>query len=74
MTGWSACARWNAWRWTPITRSSPQDIVKMAHRSGYRVCCYTPNDSARVIELAGWGVDTIITDAIDQIAADSFSA
>jgi glycerophosphoryl diester phosphodiesterase len=36
------------------------------------VCCYTPNDPARVAELAGWGVDTIITDAVDQIAADAF--
>jgi glycerophosphoryl diester phosphodiesterase len=48
------------------------DIVKAAHRGGFRVCCYTPNDAARVAELAGWGVDTIITDAVDQIAADAF--
>jgi glycerophosphoryl diester phosphodiesterase len=48
------------------------DIVKAAHRGGFRVCCYTPNDVARVAELAGWGVDTIITDAVDQIAADAF--
>ena len=45
------------------------DIVKAAHRGGYRVCCYTPNDPARVAELSGWGVDTIITDAIDAIPA-----
>jgi glycerophosphoryl diester phosphodiesterase len=48
------------------------DVVKSAHRGGYRVCCYTPNDPARVAELAGWGVDTIITDAVDQIPADAF--
>jgi glycerophosphoryl diester phosphodiesterase len=48
------------------------DIVKAAHRGGYRVCCYTPNDPARVAELAGWGVDTIITDAVDQIAANAY--
>jgi glycerophosphoryl diester phosphodiesterase len=48
------------------------EIVKAAHRGGFRVCCYTPNDMARVTELAGWGVDTIITDAVDQIAADAF--
>ena len=47
------------------------DIVRTAHRAGFRVCCYTPNDAARIGELAGWGVDTIITDAIDQIPADS---
>ena len=50
------------------------EIVKAAHRGGYRVCCYTPNAPARVAELAEWGVDTIITDAIDQIAPDSYPA
>jgi len=39
--------------------------------SGYRVLCFTPNDAARVSELASWDVDTIITDAVDHIAADS---
>jgi len=47
------------------------EIVRAAHRGGFRVCCYTPNDPARVAELAGWGVDTIITDAVDQIAANA---
>ena len=32
---------------------------------------WTANDPARVAELAGWGVDTIITDAVDVIAPDS---
>ncbi len=45
------------------------EIVETAHRHGYRVCCYTPNDGARVALLAEWGVDTIITDAVDQIPA-----
>jgi glycerophosphoryl diester phosphodiesterase len=51
-----------------------RDIVATAHRQGYRVCTFTPNDPVRVAELAGWGVDTIITDAIDQIPADVLSA
>jgi glycerophosphoryl diester phosphodiesterase len=42
-------------------------IVDTAHGNGYRVCCFTPNDGARVAVLADWGVDTIITDAVDQI-------
>jgi glycerophosphoryl diester phosphodiesterase len=50
------------------------EIVKAAHLGGFRVCCYTPNDPLRVAELAGWGVDTIITDAVDQIAADAYPA
>jgi glycerophosphoryl diester phosphodiesterase len=44
-------------------------IVDTAHHDGYRVCCYTPNDPARAGVLADWGVDTIITDAVDQIPA-----
>lgn len=54
-------------------RELTQAIVATAHREGYRVCCYTPNDPARVAELGGWGVDTIITDAVDVIAADSLT-
>ena len=53
-------------------RQLTPDVVNVAHRGGYRVCCYTPNDPGRVAELAGWGVDTIITDAVDQIPADAF--
>ncbi len=33
--------------------------------------CYTPNERERIDELAGWGVDTLITDAVDHVAADS---
>jgi glycerophosphoryl diester phosphodiesterase len=47
------------------------DIVRAAHDAGRRVLCWTPNDPARVTELAAWGVDGIITDAIDRIGADS---
>jgi glycerophosphoryl diester phosphodiesterase len=47
------------------------DIVRKIRASGYRVLCFTPNDPARVSELASWDVDTIITDAVDHIAADS---
>jgi glycerophosphoryl diester phosphodiesterase len=48
-----------------------REIVAAAHGNGYRVCCYTPNDPARVAELGAFGVDTIITDAIDSIPADT---
>ncbi|MEJ7670836.1 MAG: glycerophosphodiester phosphodiesterase [Casimicrobiaceae bacterium] len=47
------------------------DVVKSAHRNGFRVVCFTVNEPARVTELADWGVDTMITDAIGEIAADS---
>ncbi|MEP6701683.1 MAG: glycerophosphodiester phosphodiesterase [Betaproteobacteria bacterium] len=42
-------------------------VVADAHRRGYSVACYTPNDQASVGALLGWGVDCIITDAIDLI-------
>jgi len=47
------------------------DVVRSIRSAGWRVLCYTPNDAARVTELAGWDVDGIITDAIDHIPADS---
>jgi glycerophosphoryl diester phosphodiesterase len=49
------------------------EVVATAHRHGYRVCCYTPNDPDRVTELAMWGLDTIITDAVDAIPAESLN-
>jgi len=48
-------------------RELTREVVGTAHANGYRVCAYTPNDPVRVAELEGWGVDTIITDAVDQI-------
>jgi glycerophosphoryl diester phosphodiesterase len=46
-------------------------VVRAAHAAGYRVLAYTPNELARIAELAGWGVDGIITDAIDRMGADA---
>ncbi len=45
--------------------------VTHAHRAGYRVLTYTPNDPERIGDLGAWGVDGIITDAVDHVAADS---
>jgi len=42
-------------------------IIAAAHRSGYKVMTYTANDPRAVAQLAAWGVDVIITDAIDVI-------
>jgi glycerophosphoryl diester phosphodiesterase len=47
------------------------DAVKKVRAAGYRVLCFTPNEAARIGELAEWDVDGIITDAVDHIAADS---
>ena len=70
-TGSTASRALNASRSTPTTSCSRATSSRRAHRGGYRVCCYTPNEPARVAELAAWGVDTIITDAIDIVPADS---
>ena len=47
------------------------ELVAAAHAEGCRVLCYTPNDVDRVQVLAEWGVDGIITDAVDHIRADT---
>jgi glycerophosphoryl diester phosphodiesterase len=41
--------------------------VAAAHDAGYWVLTYTANDPQRVAQLASWGVDAIITDAIDVV-------
>ncbi|HEY8245361.1 MAG TPA: glycerophosphodiester phosphodiesterase [Casimicrobiaceae bacterium] len=43
------------------------DTVATAHSAGLRVAAWTVNDPVQVAELASWGVDTIITDAVDTI-------
>jgi len=48
-------------------RELDADIIAAAHQSGYKVMTYTANDPHAVTQLAAWGVDVIITDAIDVI-------
>ncbi|MGH8801374.1 MAG: glycerophosphodiester phosphodiesterase [Casimicrobiaceae bacterium] len=42
--------------------------VDAFHAAGLRIAAWTVNDPARAEKLLGWGVDTVITDAIDRIA------
>ena len=51
----------------PDYRELSAEIVAAAREAGYRVMTYTPNDPRVVAKLVSWGVDTIITDAIDVI-------
>ena len=37
------------------------------HAAGFRVAVWTVNDPARAAELLDWGVDSVITDALDLI-------
>jgi glycerophosphoryl diester phosphodiesterase len=56
------CAALNA-NW----RELDAGIVAAVHQSGYRVLTYTANDPQIVGRLANWGLDAIITDAIDVV-------
>lgn len=48
-----------------------ETLVREVRAAGFRVATWTANNPERVASLAKWGVDTIITDAIDVIAPDS---
>ena len=49
-------------------RELDRNVIEAAHRAGYRVACYTVNDPDRAAALLEWGVDAVITDAVDLIA------
>ncbi|AGW91051.1 MULTISPECIES: glycerophosphodiester phosphodiesterase [Cupriavidus] len=48
-------------------RELDADVIAAAHAAGYRVLSYTVNDPARAAQLLEWGLDGLITDAVDQI-------
>jgi glycerophosphoryl diester phosphodiesterase len=48
-------------------RELTAERVRAAREAGYKVMTYTPNDPRVVAKLMDWGVDTVITDAIDVI-------
>ena len=43
------------------------EVVREAHAAGLRVAAWTVNDAERAAQLSSWGVDTVITDAVDVI-------
>jgi len=45
-----------------------ESVIRAAHAAHLRVAVWTVNEPARAEELAAWGVDCIITDAVDRIA------
>jgi glycerophosphoryl diester phosphodiesterase len=49
-------------------RTLTEDIVKIARDNGLHVACYTCNDLEIAEKLWRWGVDSVITDAVDVIA------
>jgi glycerophosphoryl diester phosphodiesterase len=44
-----------------------ESLVREIKAQGLKILVYTVNDLARARELAGWGVDAICTDRIDEI-------
>lgn len=48
-----------------------EDVVDQAHDNGLRVATYTVNDLDTAQQLRAWGVDTVITDLVDQIAFEA---
>jgi len=48
-------------------RELTAELVAAVHDAGYKAITYTPNDPRIVAKLVGWGVDVIITDAIDVV-------
>jgi glycerophosphoryl diester phosphodiesterase len=46
------------------------EVVGTARAAGFRVLTYTVNDPARAALLRDWGVDVVITDAVDRIKPD----
>ena len=48
-------------------RELTEEIITTAHAAGYRVLCYTVNDPERAQTLFDWGIDSIITDAVDRL-------
>jgi len=49
------------------------ELARKVRQAGCRLLCYTPNEPDRIAELAAWGIDGIITDAVDRVPADSLA-
>jgi glycerophosphoryl diester phosphodiesterase len=45
-----------------------EERVHEIRGAGLRLATWTANEPARVADLLRWGVDTVITDAVDSIA------
>jgi glycerophosphoryl diester phosphodiesterase len=49
-------------------------VIDRAHQAGFRVLSYTVNDPARAADLLSWGLDGLITDAVNQIVPPARNA
>lgn len=55
--------------WHPWVGAVTQEVIDAAHAAGLRVNTWTCNDAEQAVRLAGWGIDGIVTDVPDVIAA-----
>lgn len=55
----------------PIVNAVDAGVVEHCHAAGLRVNTWTCNDPERARELAGWGVDGIVTD-VPRVILDAF--
>ena len=46
----------------PPDSATTAELVEVAHAAGLQIMVWTVNDPDRMTELAGWGVDVLITD------------
>ena len=49
-------------------RELSRTLIAQAHAARLKVLCYTVNDPQRAALLESWGLDVLITDAVDEIA------
>jgi glycerophosphoryl diester phosphodiesterase len=67
--GWLArCKQVDAIALDANWKSLTAEIVQHAHDNGLYVACYTCNEISDAERLWSWGVDSVITDAVDRIA------
>ena len=45
-----------------------ESVIAQAHHQGLRALAYTVNDAARAEQLQQWGIDGIITDAVQNFS------
>jgi len=48
--------------------SLTEPLLNQIHAAGFRIAAWTVNDPVRAAELLQWGVDSVITDALDLIS------
>jgi glycerophosphoryl diester phosphodiesterase len=51
-------------------RKLDEPLARQIHAAGYAIVCWTVNDPAEARRLRGWGIECLITDALDVIGPE----